>query len=277
MFAARGGFSSGNSNYFNAIGGTITIAKISNVVYKIHTFTSSGNFTVLNPDTGSPAANVQVMVVGGGGAGGAGGSTSGGGGGGGSAIWIVPSSVIGVFGNTSYPQVVGLGGTSNGANGGTSTSLNAIFAVGGFGGTLGNSTLPIIGGSATAGNTSGAPGGGGGQRFTGSGNCGGTGGGGYLDTADWIPVLTAFGTAGGNGTITNFDGGNVAYVGGGGGGGAPGGGGGGGGYPGFSGDGGNAGVAGQNATGNGAGGGGGGSNAAGGSGSDGIVIIRYPV
>lgn len=275
MFAARGGFASGG-NYFNAIGGTITVAKISNVVYKIHTFTSNGNFTVLNPNTGSSLANVQLLITGGGGAGGAGTSTAGGGGGGGSAIWITPTPVIGVFGNTSYPLVVGLGGNSNSANGGTSTAFGGYFAVGGFGGALGPSSLPINGGSATAGNTSGSPGGGGGLQYTGVGNCAGTGGGGYLDTGNPITItLKVDGTLGGNSFPSTFNGSFIQYSGGGGGGASTGGGGGGGG--GDAGTGGNPGVAGDNAGGRGAGGGGGGINSAGGTGSDGLIVIRYPL
>jgi hypothetical protein len=117
-----------------ATGGTISSAG----GYTIHTFTSSGTFTVTSPPAN--ATNVHALIVGGGG----GGSGRGGGGGG------------GVIENTSYAVTLGAGVTVTVGAGGTP------------GGSGGNSVFGTIT----------ANGGGVGGNFNGTGGSGGSGGGG---------------------------------------------------------------------------------------------------
>jgi hypothetical protein len=114
-----------NLNYIgvvSATGGTITTSGN----YKIHTFYSSGTFTVLDAP---PGATVEYMIIGGGG----GGGTLGGGGGAGG--YLAGNSSVSV---TAYSIVIGAGavGGAPGTTGGTgsnSTSLG-LTAYGGGGG-----------------------------------------------------------------------------------------------------------------------------------------------
>lgn len=138
-----------NARYVTATGGTITTCGD----YKIHTFTSSGTFTVTcagNPEGGS---TVDYLVIGGGAGGGAGnpGETGGAGGGAGGYRESVPSpaawtaSPLANPGNqitvtaTGYPVTVGGGG--NGAPGsairgtpGSPSVFSTITSAGGGGG-----------------------------------------------------------------------------------------------------------------------------------------------
>lgn len=118
----------------SATGGTIT-----NVgVYKIHTFTGDGTFTVTSASQG---ATVEIMVLGGGGAGG---SDMGGGGGAGGLVYN-PAFPISAG---SYTCTVGQGGPGfndygssprAGSNGGNSIFGNSlIVAYGGGGGSSGH-------------------------------------------------------------------------------------------------------------------------------------------
>ena len=65
------GFGSGASDpYVAATGGTVT----TDGDFKVHTFTSSGNFVVTNPS--SSVSSIEYLIVAGGGGGGAGGGAN---------------------------------------------------------------------------------------------------------------------------------------------------------------------------------------------------------
>lgn len=135
-----------------ATGGTITDITISGVPYKLHTFTSSGTFSV------SAGGNVQYYLVGGGFGPGA---DSTGGGSGGTATGTASTSA------TSYSVQVGGGGSVGGNNGTTSfvafsgtptaaasntfTSGNGFAPGSGYGSTFSNSLAGGGGGAAQVG------------------------------------------------------------------------------------------------------------------------------
>jgi hypothetical protein len=295
-------------SYIVATGGTITCCGD----YKIHTFTGPGTFTVSSVSCNSANNDVDYVVVGGGGAGGSGAFGEGGGGGGAggyrespgtatcytaSPLGASPATAITVCA-TSYPIVVGGGGSGASGPGGcgVASSFSTITgAKGGGGGGHFSSPTP------RPGKSGGSGGGGAGQSSGASGNTppvspaqgtdGGNGGaspsysaggGGGAGGSGASSPPTTPGGAGGNGTTSCITGSPVARAGGGGGsagqppflGGAGGTGGGGGGAnnPPNT-------VDGTPGTANtGGGGGGGGSNPStgnGGNGGSGIVIIRY--
>jgi hypothetical protein len=292
-----------NATGLDATGGDITTVTENNIVYKVHTFTSSGNFTVT---LGS--LDLEVLIVAGG-AGGGGGSYTGGGGAGGFSH-LSTKAVQGI-----YNVVVGAGG-SGGINGseiltnigsnGSSSFFGTIEVPGGGGGgsggvsntssgaglnleTAATSRIPTIVGS-------GGGGGGstinriGGLAWEAYGNSGGSnsfssptnedrrgGGGGGAGSIGQDATITDAGN-GGDGIEIDISGTLTYYAGGGGGGarttGTAGTGGLGGGANGGIGD----GVSGDNGVINtGGGGGGAGLSALGGNGGSGIVIIRYPI
>ena len=258
-----------------ATGGNITTINQNGTWYKVHTFTTSGTFTVTN------GGNVEYLVVGGGGSGGNRGGGAGGGGGGaggfrtGTGLAVTPQA---------YPITVGAGGTAVGdnsvsGNSGNPSGFSTITSAGGgSGGKYGTSGDGGTGGSGggggrdnggqgSAGNvpsTSPSQGNAGGN--SGSGGAGGGGGAGAVGSVGASNV----GGAGGAGTVSSISGAPVTYAGGGGGGAQNSGGTGGSGIGGNGGyDSNNAGTAGMVNTGS--GGGGGGSGA----GGSGVVIIRY--
>ncbi|OQY13628.1 MAG: hypothetical protein B6I31_00830 [Desulfobacteraceae bacterium 4572_19] len=262
-----------------ATGGAITTAG----EYKIHTFTSSGIFTVTAP------GYIEYLIVGGGGGGGYVSNVGGGGGGGAggfltNGLMDFPVSLS----TPNYSVVVGAGGASftNGENSSFGTELIAI------GGGRGGSPTP---GSATSGGSGGGgwgrllPSGVGESGTSGQGNSGGNGighnateryqnggGGGGAGGAGLIGVL-AGGGAGGPGIVSAISGSSRTYAGGGGGGNRTSGVGGAGGAGGGGAGGSNSdGIAGLENTGGG-GGGAGQQNSphVGGAGGSGIVIIRY--
>lgn len=269
------------SNVFVATGGTETTINVGGVDYKVHTFTSSGTFTVL-----SGTAQVEYLVVAGGGGGGLGGGGAGGyrcsvvgesSGGGASAEARITCHT------GAYPVVIGAGGVGR-ANGtslqggdGTSSSAFGLSAIGGggagTGGTSGSFNAGRSGGSGGGAHNSAAPGSGtSGQGFAGgasSTTSNGSGGGG----ASAVGTGFGSGTIGGNGgagVFSNITGTSTAR------------GGGGGGYSaGVCGTGGlGGGGAGNNAAGNSGSantGGGGGGGTTGGNGGSGVVIIRYAI
>jgi len=249
--------------------------------YCVHTFTSSGTFTL------SSAKSVEVLVVAGGGAGG----TDRGGGGGAGGLVYNPSFAVAPG---TVTVTVGAGGikspvdSSKGGNGGNSV-FGSLTAIGGGGGGSENIAYGSSGGSG-GGNAypgAGVPG----TGTSGQGNNGGIG-------LDSYPTSRATGGGGGagsaglgGGVVPNggygrsysISGTSVYYAGGGGGGSANLGGGGPGAGAGGIGGGGNGGPTsgpGSDATPNTGGGGGGGgsadSNGRGGNGGSGIVIVRYP-
>ena len=192
------------SQNIRAVGGTVT--EVGN--YVIHTFTSTGTFTVLDPEL-----TVEYLIVGGGGAGGQ--DFAGGGGGGGFLTGHLKLNA------QSYTATVGAGATrptSSGQNKqGSNSSFASLTAVGGGGGT----------GSAVGENTGRDGGSGGGGSLTyragtgiiGQGHQGGT------NTSSTGP--SGGGGAGGEGGATGIGGpgrgssitGTLSYYAGGGGGG----------------------------------------------------------
>ncbi len=210
----------------SATGGTIT-----NVGgYRVHTFLSSGTFTV------TTGGNVEVLMVGGGGSGG---GRHGGGGGGGGVLYM-PS--VAVTSATAYPIVVGLGAPTNtgctnvpGTNGGNTTAFSetalgggggGAYCVGaglagGSGGGTGHSGCGTnMGGASTQSNPTSHIG-------TGYGNTGGNNSGGGNEAAGGggaggpgqMPVSEQWAGAGGPGVLINVDGYDRYWGGGGGGGG----------------------------------------------------------
>ena len=233
-------------SYTVATGGTITTSGD----YKIHTFTSSGTFTVSS--VGS-SAGASYTVIAGGGSGGSGGSsvTGGGGGAGGyregrdsgdpytASPLNAPAGLTLSASPGSYPITIGAGGAAassggdNAGNVGSASTFSTITSAGGGGGGA-NSACGSAGGSGGgakesdgvghAGNTppvsppQGNPGGNGSEAGDFSGGGGGAGGAGG----------TSGPSVGGNGIATSITGSPVTRVGGGGasgGSGGPGGGG----------------------------------------------------
>ena len=178
-----------NAQFVVATGGTITTSGN----YKIHTFNSSGTFTVNQAGNAAGSDSVEYVVVAGGASGG--GETGGGGGAGGyrSSVSSEPSgggasaeSAISVS-TTNYSVTVGAGGSAASGQVNGNPGSNSVF------------------GSITS------TGGGYGGRATQSGGSGGSGGGaGYGNTGGSGTANQGYG--GGNG------GGAPAYMGGGGGG-----------------------------------------------------------
>ena len=261
--------------FMAATGGTIT----TNGDYKVHTFTSSGTFTVtgLGAD-GTYGSKVEYLVV----AGGAGGGFAGHGAGGGAGGYRHNSAYNFTVAAQGYSITVGSYG-GNQAGGGTSTFSNITSAGGGSGGHNGSNT----------GRGGGSGGGGAGHQGSGSGGSGnspsvspsqgsnggsgqdgspsyGSGGGGGASSAgqNGTSSNSPGGGNGGNGSANDIHGSSRTY--------SAGGGGHGHGNPGAGGSGGlggndNSAAGGRNTSNNyGMGGGGLNNNA-----SSGVVVIRY--
>jgi hypothetical protein len=290
------------ATYISASGGTETTSGD----FKIHTFTSSGTFTVnsVGNSKGGGAGASYLVVAGGAGAGG---SVGGGGGAGGlregknSGDPYSASPLNAPVGLTlsaqAYPVTVGGGGAGSSSNGasGASSVFSTITSAGGGGGAIG---VPSCASAGVAGGSGGGGSGGNNGSSSGSGgagntppvsppqgNAGGNGGtwsygsaggggaGAVGSNGGGGPGAPTFSGAGGNGVSSSINGSAVTRSGGGGGGsngttaGAGGSGGGGAGA--------NSGS-GTAATSN-TGGGGGGSAfiTSGASGGSGVVIIRY--
>ncbi len=286
--------------YVTATGGTIT----TDGDHKVHTFTSTGTFTVTCAGSATGSNSVDYLVVAGGGGGAKQSSSPQGGAGAGGAGGLrknYPNPATGgtPVAATAYPVTIGAGGA-----GGTGISPSGAASVwnsvssagggGGAGGPDGPNNAGAAGGSGGggayqsgaggAGNTppvspsqgnAGGPGSGGGY--------GGGGGGGHGGAGVSLGCVPNGGT-GGAGTALTISGSSVTYAGGGGGGAYGSGtggtttGGGGAGGNGCSGPG--PARAGANGTANTGGGGGGtgpgyGCACAGGTGGSGVVIIRY--
>ena len=175
--------SSGGSGslYPTATGGTITTSGS----YKIHTFNSSGDFTITNTISSFP---FEYFIVG---AGGDGGSSITGFpyyDGGGGAAGIVRTSTVNITatGVTVYPAVVGV-------NAGTKTSTwNSVSATGGNNGGNANGAGPGNGGSNA--------------DYSGGGSVDINGGGGAGSSAN------ASGINGGAGTISTISGTSINYA-----------------------------------------------------------------
>ncbi|MEK7144773.1 MAG: LamG domain-containing protein [Patescibacteria group bacterium] len=261
----------------NATGGTISTVVQNNVTYKVHTFTSSGTFTVTKG-----SSKVWYLVVAGGGGGGN--NAAGGGGAGG---YRSNAGYNYAVSPGLYTVTVGGGGAAD--TNGSDSVFGTITSTGGGSGKGYNGQSGAAGGSGGGGGTANSPTplGTGGAGTAGQGNDGGIGlqwpsynaggGGGGAGAVGGTAVAGGTGGAGGAGTASTISGTSVTYAGGGGGGGvttAGAAGSGGGGLGGVGGSGGN----GVDGTANTGGGAGGASNGAtGGAGGSGIVIIRYPL
>ena len=197
-----------------AVGGATTDVTINNIVYRTHTFTSSGILTVTSATDN--IATVEYLVVAGGGGGGTS-TRAGGGGAGGYRTGNISLSV------GDYTIAVGAGGTSNtvGENssigysptgpyilisngGGYGGNFESPGGAGGSGGGGGSGSNPLAtagtAGSGTPGQ--GFPGGGGAQNSGAGGGGGGAGGAG-------APHVTA---TGGIGVYNSISGGPVIYA-----------------------------------------------------------------
>jgi hypothetical protein len=271
-----------------AFGGTVTAGEIDGRLFRFHTFTDNGTFTV---EAIGSDDELEVLVVGGGGGGAGGGSgllNAGGGGGG----RVVPLSLTAEVG--SYTAVVGsagAAGSDTGASGGTSSVLVPAAVTytapgggggdatgdgmaGGSGGGGGSSGNVQTGGAAVAGSPVAGFGNSGGDSQGGSFFAGGGGGG--SDAAGQSSTLPNVAGNGGDGRIMAIDGNRYGA---GGGGGSLGESGGGLGGAGGGGNGTNSTSAATSATvpNSGSGGGGGSENEPGGAGAAGVVIFRYPL
>lgn len=212
-------------------------------LWKTHTFTVAGDFTL----TCNKAVTGDALVVGGGGAGGNGNSSRGGGGGGGGAVFAGPLA----FTPGAIPVTVGAGGV--GVSGGTS-KLSEVWCYGGG-----------RGGNAQANGSNGGCGGGAGQDGgPGTATFGSLDGG--VTTSPVIKGENGFsgsgrgGFGGGARYSTNITGSTVLYS-----------------ERGAQSPGGQAGVGPNGATPGSGGGGGGVSSSPGGQGAAGIVVYRYRI
>jgi len=272
------------SGSLTATGGTISQYTSGGAVYKVHTFTSSGTFSVT-----SGRATIEWFGVAGGGGGG--GSHGGGGGAGGAKIGSQEVSAgtytitigSGGAGSPGLGSAASSGGNTElfgttltgGGRGGTRITNNSVHA-GGNGGSGGGGagTNPTTAGTGTSGE--GNDGGAGSSDST-AGHGGGGGGASSAGTAASGAENSGFAGNGGDGISNDYQTGSTQVYAGGGGGGTWGSATAGTGGTGGGGNGVNVGnTNANNATGYGSGGGGcSGGSATGGSGSGGIVIIRY--
>ena len=281
-----------NVLYVTATGGTVTTSGD----YKIHTFNSSGTFTVSCGGNSAGSNSVEYLIVAGGGGGGAGGGANAGGGAGAGGYRTDTSVSVTA---QAYPVTVGGGGAGNVYGSCLTTASNSVAlsitsARGGSGGNGDGHGARVngqsggSGGAASGVQTGGGSGGNSPPVSPPQGNAGGQGGqglglgGGGGGGAGAVGANASCGAAGagGNGSPSTINGSNVTRAGGGGGGGnsygpasGAGGGSGGGGSGATSAS---AGSVGSTNTGGGGGGGWGHPGPFdGGNGGSGVVIIRY--
>jgi hypothetical protein len=284
------------ASFVAATGGTIT----TDGDYKVHTFNSSGTFTITDAGSAGGSNTFDVLIVAGGGGGGS--INAGGGGAGGYNYQTGISAVVQAYtvtiggGGPGSPGGPLSGGTPLGTDGTNTDFTGQTSAVGG--GRGGQYQDGVVAGNAKDGQPGGSGGGAGNRATTGVGGTGtvgqgndgglaansspyGGGGGGGSNAAglDATPGTGGAAGNGGDGTLNSITGGAVVYSGGGGGGTYPsyvaGTGGLGGGGAGGAGNG-----NGINGTANTGGGGGAGGYAApngslAGNGGSGVVIVRY--
>lgn len=255
----------------SATGGTESTITVNGKNWKLHEFTSSGNFVVTDPGTNG---YIEVLMVAGGGSGQTGSSFLTFGGGGGGQVYIMNYSVT----SQTIPVTVGSGGASGGANLGGWSGFGTVKVLGGGaqaqrgantvgaaatgsgvaaedsplgyykgGSSFGSATLSLRGG-----------GGGGGMSANGgnaSSGTGGTGGEGF--STDFTGSTIVFGSGGGGGAGTTRGAGGTN-----------------------AGSGASPTQAATSGTANRGGGGGGGcdnTNTSGGAGGSGLVAVRYPL
>ena len=217
--------------YVTATGGTITTSGD----YKIHTFNSSGTFTVSCAGNSVGSNNVEYLIVAGGGGGGAGGGANAGGGAGAGGYRTDTSVSVTA---QAYPVTVGGGGAGNVYGSCLTTASNSVAlsitsARGGSGGNGDGHGARVngqsggSGGAASGVQTGGVSGGNSPPVSPPQGNAGGQGGqglglgGGGGGGAGAVGANASCGAAGagGNGSPSTINGSNVTRAGGGGGGG----------------------------------------------------------
>lgn len=226
-------------SFVAATGGTIT----TDGDYKVHTFNSSGTFTITDAGSASGSNTFDVLIVAGGGGGGS--INAGGGGAGGFNYQTGISAVAQAYtvtiggGGPGSPGGPLSGGTPLGTDGTNTDFTGQTSAVGG--GRGGQYQDGVVAGNAKDGQPGGSGGGAGNRSTTGivgtgtvgQGNDGGLasnsspyggGGGGGASAAglDATPGLGGAAGNGGDGTLNSITGGAVVYSGGGGGGTYPG-------------------------------------------------------
>jgi len=287
--AGGGGTNEASPIGHSATGGVISDYTSSGIIYRSHTFTSTGTFDV--DEVGTLQSDVEVVLI----AGGGGGGIDAGGGGGAGAFY--PNTSVPISSSPgSYPITIGGGGRgadvpgTAALTGSNTVAFGYTVKGGGGGGSAGETNTPGgssadpfggSGGGGRRGSTAGSGGTYGNDGYSGSSPTGGGGGGGAGGAAPSSPKFI-----GGPGISNSIETGSaIIYAGGGSGGNegsntnrnpaAPGGGGDGGGKDSpLS----QIGRGGDATAGLGAGGGGGGGNPApraGGNGGSGRVIIRY--
>ena len=173
---------SAGASAFVAFGGLVSQYTHSGTTYRVHTFRGSGNFVVTS---GSPDTDATYLIVGGGAGGGAGNPGAGGGAGG------MRTGTTTLTGGTTYPIVVGWGGSSawytygpygigddarKGEDGVDSVAFSVTADGGGGGAGMAGDNTGRDGGSGgggSASNNTGAATGSGGSGTEGQGNDGG--------------------------------------------------------------------------------------------------------
>jgi hypothetical protein len=213
----------------SASGGTLS----THLGHSLHTYTSSGTFTVNGPCS----AEVDILAIGGGGGAGGHDGSAGSGGGGGAAVYtrliLAPGTyTVGVGGgggggtgcNANGPG--GAGGSNGGGNGGNAgatgcsggggggggwsglTQGSTYYVIAGGGGGGGGSNegtandVPVAGGGNQPNGNTGNLNGSAGQNFSGDGGGGGGGGGGYFGGIGQTGLTTS-GVVSGGGNYVN--------------------------------------------------------------------------
>jgi len=167
FYLSLGGVTNENNTIVSATGGTVTTSGD----YKIHTFTSSGTFTV---NSVSGQGFIEALLV----AGGGGGGNNGGGGGGAGGVLYTTDAIVSA---QSYSITIGAGGNktcsggTNATQGGNSTAFGLAAVGGGRGGSRSATSAGGAGGSGGGTCSSSAIGG---APTSGQGNYGGYGYGG---------------------------------------------------------------------------------------------------
>lgn len=187
--------------FYAATGGTVT----TDGDYKVHSFTSSGTFTVTQVAGDPTSAELDYLIIAGGASGGA---NSGSGGGAGGRLYL--ENYTGITSTGDITVTVGAGGATatwpapyGRGNNGADSVFNSITATGGGAGQGYYGSGPY---TRQGGNDGGSGGGGGGEGIDGQGHDGGTGdnsqGGGGAGSA-------GSGSSGGGGVADSITGSSV--------------------------------------------------------------------
>jgi len=165
-----GAYPNRGPEFYTATGGTVT----TDGNYKVHSFTSSGTFSVSEVPADPASAELDYLIIAGGASGGA---NSGSGGGAGGRLYL--ENYTGITSTGDITVTVGAGGAGMSwgvpygrGNNGANSVFNSITATGGGGGSGHYGSGPY---TRQAGNDGGSGGGGGGEGIDGQGHDGGTG------------------------------------------------------------------------------------------------------